>query len=68
MKLTPENKAYIDKLSYTSLLERWRHAPCGDPWFQDETGDYLGKRMAELRAQPDGQERHVASSKLIGWD
>jgi len=36
MKLTPENKAYIDRLSYEGLLSRWRNAPLGDRWFQDE--------------------------------
>lgn len=65
MTLTSENKQHIDGLSYYSLLDRWRFAPAGDPWFQGETGDYWAKRMAELRAQdPDG---HVQASKAIGW-
>ena len=65
MKLTPEAKAHIDSLDYESLLSRWRFAPAGDPWFQDETGDYWGKRMAELRSQdPEGA---VRASKDIGW-
>lgn len=68
MKLTPENKEYIDNLSYESLLSHWRFAPVGDAWFQDETGTYWGKRMAELRAKPGGQEEHVAASKSIGWE
>ena len=67
MKLTPENKAHIDGLSYEALLSHWRFAPMGDPWFQDETGDYWSKRMAELRAQPEGHKRHVAASKSLGW-
>lgn len=61
MKLTAKNKEYIDSLSYFSLLQGWRFAPCGDPWFQDETGDYWGKRMRELRVN------HVSISKSIGW-
>ena len=65
MKLTPENKVYIDGLSYYSLLKRWRFAPIGDEWFQDETGEYWGKRMAELRNRPETD--HVAVSKAIGW-
>lgn len=65
MKLTPENKAAIDARSYESLLERWRNSPVGDPWFQDETGDYWGKRMQELRAK--GAD-HVGASKSIGWE
>ena len=65
MKLTPENKAHIDNLSYEGLLSRWRFAPVGDPWFQDETGEYWGKRMKELR---DTGANHVRASKTIGWD
>jgi len=65
MTLTPENKAYIDSLSYESLLSQWRFAPVGNPWFQDETGKYWGERMAELSAQdPAGA---VQASKNIGW-
>jgi len=65
MKLTDDNKSYIDSLDYTALLSRWRFAPVGDPWFQDETGDYWGKRMNELREQ--GAD-HVGASKEIGWN
>ena len=65
MTLTPENKAYIDGLSYEGLLGKWRHAPAGDAWFQGETGEYWGKRMAEVR--DSGTVDHVAASKKIGW-
>lgn len=65
MDLTPENKAYIDKLNYEELLRRWRFAPAGDEWFQGETGNYWFKRMKELREQ--GAD-HVGASKRIGWD
>lgn len=67
MKLTPEIRNYIDSLSYSRLLARWRFAPAGDPWFQGETGEYWAKRMNALRRQPGGEERHVAASKTIGW-
>lgn len=67
MTLTPERKAHIDSLSYEQLLSRWRFAPIGDPWFQDETGDYWAQRMKELRSQPGGDGQHVAASKSIGW-
>lgn len=67
MDLTPENKQRIDSLSYEHLLRRWRFAPVGDPWFQGETGEYWGKRMAEMRDEPGGHERHVAASKSIGF-
>lgn len=68
MDLTPDNKAHIDAMSLEGLLERWRNAPCGDPWFQGETGKYWGKRMNELRAKPDGGKEWTAASKRIGWD
>ncbi len=67
MKLTEEHKESIDSLAYESLLSKWRFAPVGDPWFQDETGEYWRKRMHELRSMPGGQERHVAASKNLGW-
>ena len=64
MKLTPENKAKIDRLSYTLLLGHVRFDPAGDPWFQGETGDYWGKRMRELR---EAGADHVGASKFLGW-
>lgn len=67
MKLTPERKAEIDAKSYSDLLNHWRFAPAGDPWFEGETGNYWGARMKELRSEPGGQERHVGASKNIGW-
>lgn len=66
MKLTPKRKAAIDGMSYLQLLERWRFASIGDPWFQGETGEYWGKRMSELRKQDEAA--HVAASKTLGWD
>lgn len=65
MDLTEKNKAHIDAMSYESLLSQWRHAPVGNAWFQGETGDYWGKRMAELRSA--GAD-HVGASKSIGWE
>ena len=65
MNLTPDNKAFIDSLSYQGLLRRWRVAPIGDPWFQGETGEYCGERMNELRRQ--GAD-HVEASKTLGWE
>jgi len=68
MKLTKENKEYINSLTYEDLLYQWRFAASGDPWFQDETGIYWGNRMCELRKQPGGEELHIAASKRIGWE
>jgi len=67
MKLTPQNKEKIDKMSYESLLSHWRFAPVGDPWFQGETGEYWKKRMNELKNEPGGYERAVSASKALGW-
>ena len=63
MNLTPENKQYIDALSYEELLSRWRFAPPGDPWFQGETGKYWADRMEAKRG-----EDHSTISKKIGWE
>jgi hypothetical protein len=64
MDLTPALKAQIDAMDYQSLLSAWRFVPIGDARFQGESGEYWGKRMAELREQ--GAD-HVAASKAIGW-
>ena len=68
MELTSENKDYIDSLSYEALLARWRFAAVGDKWFQGETGRYWRERMEEVCRQPGGWERHVATSKFLGWE
>jgi len=67
MKLTKENKEYIDNLSYTALLDKWRFVPAGDPWFEGATGTYWERRMSELRAKPGGDSMHISASKMIGW-
>jgi len=68
MDLTPECKAEIDAKSYEELLSNWRFAPIGSPWFQGESGDYWGKRMADLRNLAGGNVKHTTASKHIGWD
>lgn len=68
MKLTPENKAIIDAKTYRELLYGNRFNLVGDPWFQDETGEYWQRRMNEMRGAPGGHEQHVTASKAIGWD
>lgn len=67
MNLTDEVKAQIDAKTYEELLYHWRYAPMDDPWFQGEVGDYWARRMATLRGEPGGEDRHVAASKKIGW-
>ena len=68
MNLTEENKKHIDSMPYEGMLYNWRNAPAGDPWFQGETGKYWGERMATLRSQPGGADKHISASKNIGWD
>lgn len=67
MELTEKVRAAIDAKTYEQLLSGWRFAPVGDRWFEGESGDYWAKRMAQLRTQENGNERHVAASKSIGW-
>ena len=67
MKLTDENKKFIDEKDIHALLAGWRFAVTGDPWFQGETGEYWGKRMAELRDRPEGSGEFFAASKALGW-
>jgi len=65
MDLTPENKAYIDSLTYDELFHRVRFALAGNIWFQGPTGEYWLDRMNELEA--NGVDR-VAASKRVGWE
>jgi hypothetical protein len=65
MELTEENKKYIDSLSIKQLLSKIRFAPLGDPWFQDETGDYWMKRYTEKRDENPSEA--VRASKNLGW-
>jgi len=68
-QLTDEMKKKIDDMSYQAMLAKWRFAPIGDPFFRHgPVFDYFNVRMQKLRAEDEGQERHVAASKAIGWD
>jgi hypothetical protein len=59
-------KYWIDNASYESLLNKWRNAPAGDPFFQGETGQYYSKVMARKRDEA-GPGEAVRASKNIGW-
>ena len=61
-----EMRCWIDQASYEELLRRWRFAPIGSPFFQDDVGRYYAARMAEKRAA-EGDAAHVRASKTIGW-
>ncbi len=65
-ELTDENKKYIDSLTYRELLEQWRFATIGAPWWQGQTGAYWLARIHELRDAPGGEEMHIAVCKSIG--
>lgn len=60
---TESMKRWIDNASYEQLLNKWRFAPAGDPFFLGEIGEYYSARMSELR-----NAQHVQASKSIGWE
>ena len=62
MDVTPEIKKVIDDKSYRSLLYGWRFAGSSDEIMQGESGEYWGKRMAEIKPA-----NHVQISKDLGW-
>jgi hypothetical protein len=62
--MTPEQKEWIDTASYHQLLKHWRFAPCGDPMFIGEAGNYYSEVIMERR-QHIGPEEHTRISKLI---
>ena len=55
------------ELSYESLLDRWRFAPTGSPWFQGAVGVYYAEVMKRKRIGV-GNDEHVRASKSIGWE
>ena len=55
MELTSELKPEIDSKTRYQLLGNWRFARVGDVMFQGESGDYWGKRMAEMKAKDPAQ-------------
>ncbi len=56
---------WIDRASYQQLLQKWRMAPSGDPFFQGDIGTYYQEKMAEKRKEVGGAA-HVRASKNIG--
>jgi hypothetical protein len=59
-------KDWIDSADYQSLLEKWRFAPTGSPWFQGAVGKYYSEVMFRKKAKAGAGA--VAASKAIGWD
>lgn len=64
--MTQEQKDWIDKSDYETLLELWRFAPIGHPMFKGDTGDYYKRVMFEKR--DNLEDKGVSASKNIGWD
>lgn len=63
----PKYKEVIDKMSYRSLLKRWRHGKDGDPMFQGATGDYYAEAMDREKDKLTPEER-IAISKEVGLE
>jgi hypothetical protein len=61
-----QHKEWIDEATYKELLTRWRNASVGDTIFQDDTGTYYAKVMAQKKALIP-PEQAIAVSKQIGW-
>ena len=56
---------WINCASYHQLLEHWRFAKAGDPFFIGEVGKYYSEVMGEKRAEKPDEAVRV--SKDIGW-
>lgn len=62
--MTAEQKAWIDRSSYETLLRHWRYAVAGDAMFIGDTGTYYQRVMLEKKRILSG-ENQVAISKRI---
>jgi len=67
MKLSPDTKAFIDKMDYAELLRRWRFSTSENALFQGDSGNYFAERMKKEKAQLSHEEQ-VEVSKRIGWE
>ena len=64
--MTDETKQNIDDMHYQSMLQLWRFAKSGHPYFIGETGIYFTDSMkAKRKLITDAQ--YTAVSKRIGW-
>lgn len=67
-----EKLKWVSAASYEDLLRKLRRAPIGDDFFDSEKSpgvwEAMQVRMADMRSEPGGYERHVLASKTIGWD
>ena len=60
-------KKWVDEASYEQLLRRWRFAPEGDYFFQNDNGKYYALKMGE-KGRSIGEKEEIRISKLIGWE
>lgn len=60
-----QRKGWIDNASYQELLQHWRYASVGDPFFQGEIGHYYKNVMSEKRSAIS-PARAVEASKAMG--
>jgi hypothetical protein len=61
-----EMKDWIANASYKQLLQKWRFASPGDPFFVGEVGEYYTTVMnSKKRALAPGEA--VRASKELGW-
>lgn len=65
--MNEEMKKWIDDSSYETLLQHWKFAKVGDPFFQGEMGDYYKEIMFLKRNELPHQKR-VEASKNVGWE
>lgn len=61
-----EMKQWIDNATYEQLLNRWRFAPVGSPWFLGDIGKYYSDVM--FRKRDEDLDGAVQASKNIGWE
>jgi hypothetical protein len=60
-------KAWIDAADYQTLLEKWRFAGSGDPFFIGEIGSYY-KSVLFRKGEEVGHASRVSASKAVGWE
>lgn len=61
-----ERVRWINAATYFQLLEKWRFAPPGDPFFEGDVGKHFESVMCRRKAEL-GPARAAEISKNIGW-
>lgn len=63
--MTDKQKQWIDRASYQEMLSLWRHAPIGEPMFQDETGAYFSLVMRRKRKAIGAHEAAIPTDSPV---